>query len=285
MNIEIAQYSGYCYGVERAFRMVKDTATRRRKNIYTLGPLIHNNQAVDALKNEQGISVVHSLDDVPSGTVIIRTHGLPPAVIDEAREKGLDLIDATCPFVKKAQNYARELVDDGYHLVIIGEKDHPEVIGIKAHAKSNADVVEDEEEARLLGVDAQKLGIVIQTTQESGKVGKIVALLAMKAASVKIYNTICDATHQRQFSARELAEKVDVMVVVGGKHSGNTRRLTDICRTAGARTYHIEGANEIEETWFKQVENVGVTAGASTPDFVLEQVIERLEDIKARKGV
>ncbi len=285
MNIEIAQYSGYCYGVERAFRMAKDTASSKHKNIYTLGPLIHNDQAVGALKDQQGISVVDSLDDVPSGTVIIRTHGLPPSIIEKAKEKGLDVVDATCPFVKKAQNFARELVEDGYHLVIVGEKDHPEVIGIKAHANNNADVVEDEEEVRRLGVDARKLGIVIQTTQESGKVGRIIALLALKAANVKIYNTICDATHQRQFAARELAERVDVMIVVGGKHSGNTRRLTDICRTAGALTFHIERAEEIEEDWFEGAENVGITAGASTPDFVLKQVIGRLEDIKARKEV
>ena len=285
MKIEIAEYSGYCYGVERAFRMAKVTASGRKGKIYTFGPLIHNKQAVETLKQEQDVGVIHSLDEIDSGTVIIRTHGVPPGIFDEARAKGLVIVDATCPFVKKAQTFARELVDEGYHLVIIGEKEHPEVIGIKAHAGGNADIVEDASGAQTLSADKEKLGIVIQTTQESEKAGRMIGILAMKSANVKIYNTICDATHHRQFAARELAERVGVMVVVGGKHSGNTRRLAQICEEAGAQTYHVEEADEIREAWFENVEHTGITAGASTPDFVLAGVVRRIREIADRKGV
>ncbi|MEW5806225.1 MAG: 4-hydroxy-3-methylbut-2-enyl diphosphate reductase [Acidobacteriota bacterium] len=284
MKIEVAKYSGYCYGVERAFKMVRMTAAARRGKIHTLGPIIHNRQAVEALNKNQGVETVETLDDIMSGTVIIRTHGVPPQVLEDARARGLEVVDATCPFVKKAQDYAKQLVDEGYHLIIIGERNHPEVIGIKAHSGGGADIVEDEDEARKLSVDTEKLGIVIQTTQESEKVGRIIGILSMKTANVRIYNTICDATFHRQFSARELAQRMDSMIVVGGKHSGNTRRLYDICREVGAVTYYIETADEIKEAWLDGIENVGVTAGASTPDFILQEVIDRLNEIGRGRG-
>jgi 4-hydroxy-3-methylbut-2-enyl diphosphate reductase len=186
--------------------------------------------------------------------------------------------------VKKAQSYAKKLVKDGYELVIIGEKDHPEVIGIQAHAGGTAEIIENEREATSVRRDPEKLGIVIQTTQEAEKVSRIIGLLSMKAKNIKIFNTICDATFYRQSAARELAKRVDMMLVIGGRHSGNTRRLYDICRATGATTHHIETAREIKKSWFRNVGRLGVTAGASTPDFILKEVIQKVLKIEDKKG-
>ncbi len=283
MEIEIAKYSGYCYGVERAFKIVRAASSKKNGSIFTLGPIIHNKQAVDQLIKNQRIGFIESLDEADEGTIVIRTHGVSPRVIDKAMRKGLDVVDATCPFVKKAQSYARRLVRDDYLLSIIGERDHPEVVGIRAHAGGNAEVIENEEEAKSLMEGIDKLGIVIQTTQDSEKVSRIIGILSIKAKKIKIFNTICDATFYRQSAARELAGRVDMMLVVGGRHSGNTRRLFDICQKAGAETYHIETAREIRKSWFANVKKLGVTAGASTPDFILKQVIRRIQEMDEEK--
>lgn len=284
MDIEIAKYSGYCYGVERAFKMVKIASSKKNGSIFTLGPIIHNKQAVERLMKDQGVGLVETLEEADHGTVVIRTHGVPPQIIDRAIGKGLEVVDATCPFVKKAQSYAKKLVKNGYELVIIGEKDHPEVIGIQAHAGGSAAIIESEDEARSVSRDPEKLGIVIQTTQEAEKVSRIIGLLSMKAKNIKIFNTICDATYYRQSAARELAKRVDMMLVIGGKHSGNTRRLYDICRKTGAMTHHIETAREVKKSWFHNVERLGITAGASTPDFILREVIQKILEMEDKKG-
>ncbi len=285
MEIEIAKYSGYCYGVERAFKILKVASSKRNGSIFTLGPLIHNKQAVEQLVREQGVGSVESLSEADHGTIVIRTHGVPPQIINQAIKKGLKVVDATCPFVKKAQSYAKKLVKDGYTLVIIGEKDHPEVIGIQAHAGGSAVIIESEGEAKSISSDLEKLGIVIQTTQEAEKVARIVGLLSMKAKTIKIFNTICDATFYRQSAARDMARRADMMLVVGGRHSGNTRRLFDICKEAGAVTHHIETADEIKKSWFRNVRKLGITAGASTPDFILKDVIQKILSVDNKRGV
>ncbi len=284
MEIEIAKYSGYCYGVERAFNIVKVASSRRNGSIFTLGPIIHNKQAVDRLMKDQGVGSVESLEEADHGTVVIRTHGVPPQIIHQAKRKGLKVVDATCPFVKKAQSYAKKLVKEGYTVVIIGEKDHPEVIGIQACAGGSAGIIESEDEARSVPSDLEKLGIVIQTTQDAEKVARIIGLLSIKAKTIKIFNTICDATFYRQSAARNLANRVDMMLVVGGRHSGNTRRLFDICKETGVVTYHIETAHEIKKSWFRNVNKLGITAGASTPDFILEEVLQAVMSVDKKKG-
>lgn len=284
MDIEIAKHSGYCYGVERAFKIVKIASSKKNGSIFTLGPIIHNKQAVDRLMKDQGVGFAETLEDADYGTVVIRTHGVPPQIIERAIKKGLEVVDATCPFVKKAQSYAKKLVKDGYELVIIGEKDHPEVIGIQAHAGGSAEIIENEQEAKSVRRDPEKLGIVIQTTQEAEKVSRIIGILSMKAKNIKIFNTICDATYYRQSAARELSKRVDMMLVIGGRHSGNTRRLYDICRGTGATTHHIETAREVKKSWFHNVKRLGITAGASTPDFILKEVIQKILKIEDKKG-
>ncbi len=200
---------------------------------------------------------------------------MPPEVYAEAKKKGLKVLDATCPFVKRAQDYGKMLEEDGYAVVVIGEKEHPEVIGIKGHAKNKALVIESVEEAKAIPFST-KMGVVVQTTQEQALVGQIIPVLFEKCKELRVFNTICSATSERQEAVKELAGQVDVILVIGGRNSGNTRRLAQIASRI-APAHHIETAAELKAEWFKDVKRVGVAAGASTPDFVIEEVVKKLE--------
>lgn len=278
VKIEIAAHAGYCYGVRRAFDIVNQVPRDAGGGVYTLGPIIHNPQAVEALRRDRGVRAVHSLDEIPRGTLVVRSHGLPPQILEEAVRRGLDVVDATCPHVSAAQERARELVEEGYTLVIVGERNHPEVVGILAHARAEGIVVEDPDE--LEGTDRlKKVGVVVQTTQEMERLSQVVARLSLRCQELKLFNTICSATAERQAAARELASRADAMIVVGGRNSGNTRRLAHVCERQGVATHHIESTHEIDPGWLKGVDLLGVTAGASTPGFVLRDVIERLQEL------
>jgi len=278
MKIEIAAHAVYCYGVKRAFDLIRREVPHDADGkTYTLGPIIHNPQAVEALRRERGIRPVKDLDEISHGTVIVRTHGLPPQILDNARRKGMTIVDATCPHVTAAHQRAQELVEDGYKLIILGERNHPEVVGILAHAQGKGTVVEEAGELVSLH-RLDRVGLVVQTTQEVEKLAEVAARLSSKCQELKIYNTICSATVDRQSAARELARRADVMVVVGGKNSGNTRRLAHVCERERKPTYHVEAARDLEPEWFDGAALVGVTAGASTPGFVLREVVERLEE-------
>jgi len=277
MTITIADHAGYCYGVERAFKLVVEAADKGAGNLYTLGPIIHNPQAVDRLKEEKGVVPVLDLEEIPEGTVVIRSHGVPPEVIERAKAKGLGVVDCTCPFVKTVQRKAYELVNEGYRLFIVGERSHPEVIGILGHADGDAHVVEDAEDVLALPEVPDRIGVVVQTTQEIERFQRVVSELLPRCRELKVHNTICRATEQRQSAARGLAGRVDLMLVVGGRNSGNTRRLLSVCRNTSARCFHIETAMEIEPGWLEGVEHVGITAGASTPDFIIQEVLRKLD--------
>jgi 4-hydroxy-3-methylbut-2-enyl diphosphate reductase len=277
MKVILAKHAGYCYGVEKAFNTVEIAASTKDEPITTLGPLIHNKQAIDALRDELSVSSAGSLDEISEGAVIIRTHGVPPDVIRRANKKGLEVIDATCPFVRSAQNLAAKLVQEGYTLVVLGERNHPEVIGVTAHAGGLAIVVEDPHEIEQ-HLPIKRAGIVVQTTQQFEKLDKLIRIMLKHCKEISIQNTICYATTDRQNAARELAREVQSMVVVGGKHSGNTRRLVDICKQEGVPVYHVETADELKKNEFAGIETVGVTAGASTPDFIIRTVVSRLEE-------
>lgn len=274
MKVIVARHAGVCYGVERALKLA-DEAAASGDEVSTLGPLIHNPQAVAGLQ-EKGVGVASSLDDVADGTLIIRSHGVDPAVIVAAETKGLHVIDATCPFVRAAHTCAADLAVSGYSVVIVGESDHPEVEGILAHAGGEALIVQRAADlpAKL---PSRRVGIVVQTTQPPAVLREVVDALLARVAELRICNTICSATAKRQESAAELADEVDVIVVVGGHNSGNTTRLTEICQARNPRTHHVETAEELQEAWFTGAEVVGVTAGASTPDEQIRGVIDAIE--------
>lgn len=263
LRIEVASHAGVCYGVERALKLAAHAAESARGSVTTLGPLIHNPIVVRDLESA-GVKGAQTVDEVESGTLIIRAHGVVPQVIDQARAKGLEVLDATCPYVKKVHMAAEKLVREGYQLIVVGESGHPEVEGILGHAGDAAHVVSTPRD--LDGVDlARKVGVVVQTTQTPANLAAIVSALALRTVDLRVVNTICSATQERQDSAAELASRADVMIIIGGKNSGNTRRLAEICMDRCPRTHHIEDSSEIQRTWFEGVALVGITAGASTP--------------------
>ncbi|HZL07039.1 MAG TPA: 4-hydroxy-3-methylbut-2-enyl diphosphate reductase [Coriobacteriia bacterium] len=276
MQIIVAEHAGVCYGVERALNLAEEAATGGGA-VHTLGPLIHNPQVVAGL-TERGVTVADSVDEVTGGTLVIRTHGVDPARIESALGKGLSVVDATCPFVSTAQRHAAELAASGYTVVIVGEADHPEVEGILANAGGRALVVGHPED--LPGrLPSRRVGVVVQTTQSASRLADVVAALVPNVNELRVFNTICSATAKRQLAADDLARRVDVMIVVGGRNSGNTTRLAEICGAVNARVHHVESPSELKSEWFAGAVTVGVTAGASTPDGQIEDVISAMKAI------
>ncbi len=277
MKLYIAKSAGFCFGVKRAMEMALKAATKNSGQLYTLGPLIHNPQAVEHLKS-LGIKVKDRVEKIPGGTVIFRSHGVSLEELKRAKEKRLHIIDATCPIVKRAQFFAKYLHRHGYNLLIVGEAHHPEVEAIKSYLDQGV-VVDDVKRIQKLG-PWEKLGIIAQTTQSVGLFKEIVAACLEKAREVRVFNTICHATMTRQKEALEISRKVECMIVVGGYNSGNTQRLAAICRGVQPRTYHIETAKEIDPRWLAKKERVGLTAGASTPSWIIKQVEGELRRLK-----
>ena len=273
MEVILADNLGFCYGVKRAIQLAEDSAAPGQVS-NTLGPIIHNPQMVAKLA-ENGVGTVDSLDEVKEGTIIIRSHGVGPDVYDRVEAMGLNMVDATCPHVRKAQSSAKMLADEGYQVVIIGEKRHPEVKSIIEWAGDGAVAIETEEEADALPKYG-KLGIVAQTTFSAPKFKLIVERLLDKSSDMKILRTICTATDQRQSAAMKLATEVDLMIVIGGKNSANTTRLAQLCSDK-CKTYHIETADELRDDWFDKIKKIGITAGASTPDWIIKEVYKKCQ--------
>ena len=280
VEIVVARYAGYCYGVERALRLTDEALGGAPPPVATLGPIIHNPTVVSRLE-ERGVEVVEDVDEARSGTLIVRTHGVPPDVAAEAHARTLRVVDATCPFVAVAQRKAAALREAGYAVVILGEHDHPEVAGLEGFAGPGALVVEDAAGLPLSQLRGKRVGVVVQTTQTQANLASLATALAPVARELLVYNTICDATEKRQSAACELAGEVDVVVVVGGRNSANTARLAQLCRAIEGRTYHIEAAAELRPEWFAGAQRIGVTAGASTPDEEIEATVEALLELCA----
>jgi len=276
MNVIIAKRAGFCFGVKRATQMAFEAAGKGDKT-YTLGPIIHSPQVVQKLE-EMGVKVVRDLDNTNSGTIIIRSHGVLASEMDEAVQKQLEIVDATCPFVKKAQEHVKSLSEAGYGVVVVGDADHPEVQGIVSYGGDKVFVVGSGEEVKRLP-KMNKIGVVAQTTQSFENLKNVVSECLLRGGEIRVFNTICDATAVRQEEAKELACRVDCMLVVGGFNSANTRRLAEVCAEIQPRTYHIETAAEIDPAWFVNVERVGVTAGASTPKWIIDEVVGRIEEL------
>lgn len=281
MGLEIfsAERAGFCFGVKRAIEYAKKAAKNAgNQPVYTLGPIIHNPQVVKKLEG-YGIKPINHIDEIDNGTIIIRSHGVSPEIIEKAKNKGLHIVDTTCPFVKKAQQNAQELVKDGYQTFIYGDHDHPEVIGIYGASQKKAIIISCINELKEYDISG-KVGFIAQTTKSPDSYRDIIASIIKKVKELKVYNTICNTTETRQHSAAELARKVDIMFVIGGHNSANTRRLAEICKQTGTPTYHIETAAEINMEWFSSKEKIGISAGASTPDWLIKEVIEAMSEEK-----
>jgi len=272
MKIITAKSAGFCFGVKRAIDIAFKIAREKRQGVYTLGPIIHNPQVVATLK-EQGIIPINNFRSRKNiQALIIRTHGIPLTLSKELSSFGFEIIDATCPFVKKAQYYAKLLHEEGYQVVILGEKNHPEVKGIMSYAN---DVIIVNNKTPLPKLKS-KVGIVVQTTQSLKALKNVISDATIHAKEIKVYNTICNSTAQRLIETEKIARKVDIMIVVGGKNSANTTQLTRLCKSLSVPTYHIETPSEIKQEWVKGVKRLGITAGASTPEWIIKEVQENL---------
>lgn len=278
LTVRISDYAGFCWGVERALEMTYRAAKEAQGPVNTLGPLIHNPSVIADLKT-RGVGVVSDPAEIRGGTVILRSHGVPQETRALLTRSGLTVLDATCPFVTSAQEKAALLHDHGYLVVILGEKDHPEVLGLRSYAGKDSLVVESPRDlpAKL---PSKRVGVVVQTTQSQERLAELVADLAPRTRELLVHNTICSATEQRQGAAIAMAAEVDAVVVVGGRESGNTRRLAELCAAVQPRTHHVESAAEIDPTWFRGLHTVGVAAGASTPPGQIEAVVARLRELE-----
>ncbi len=279
MKVKVAAKAGFCFGVKRAVEMARKCLHDRDGPVYTLGPLIHNDQVTGALSIE-GIIPVSDVDEITGpGIVIIRSHGVVPEIYHRAEQKGLDLVDATCPFVRKVQQRVHNFVQQDIPVVVVGDPNHPEVQGIIGWSGGRAMVVADAGQAEKLD-KFPELGVVAQTTQRQDNFDAVIKVLRNSGSRVQVYNTICLATAERQREALELAQQVDAVLVLGGKKSANTAKLAQICHTAGKPVYRVETAEEIDFAWLKGLRTVGVTAGASTPGWIIEEVCCRMMDFE-----
>ena len=283
MEIILAEAAGFCFGVKRAVETaLKSAESNSGAPIKTLGPLIHNPQVVKELES-RGVTVEERPEDIDAGVVIVRCHGIPPKVMDQLSAKeGVTVVDATCPFVKRAMRFASQLKEEGYQIVIVGDSAHPEVKAIHGATGESAWVIDSPQAIDKLPL-TKRIGVIAQTTQSISNFQECVSALAGKADVLKAFNTICTATEQRQFSARQVAANVDVMVIIGGRNSANTRRLAEVCQEVGAKTYLIETADELRAEWFRGVKKAGVSAGASTPSWLIEGVLNEMSKLAEEK--
>ena len=276
MEIILAKEYGFCFGVRRAISLAED-ALRSGKKVASLGPIIHNSLEVSRLES-MGLRVIEDINDLnPEESLLIRSHGAPLDVISELKRRGTDIIDATCPLVARAQRMVDFLSSEGYTVIIAGEQGHPEVKGLVSYGRGKTFVVSSSEEISEL--PGEKIGIVGQTTFSIDRFREIVGEIVSKSWEVRIFNTLCNASRKRQIAVEELVEKTDVIIVIGGKNSANTRRLVEIAESKGATVYHIESWNELLPDWFIGKEKIGITAGASTPDWVIEKVLDKIREL------
>lgn len=276
MEIIRADKAGFCYGVKRAIEMVENELDKRKgKNVYITGSLIHNDQVNKKLE-EQGLIKINNLNEIEEGIVVIPSHGVSPEIIDSIQAKGLAICQATCPHVIKAQKLAQQLDEENYQVLILGERGHSEVKGILGHTGNRGIVIEKLEDLEKINL-AKKVGIVVQTTQNKDGLSQMAKEIAPKVKELKIYNTICHATEERQKAATKLAKEVDLMIVVGGYNSSNTKRLKEICQKTGLdKVHHLETWEELKKEMLEGIKKVGLTAGASTPDWIIEKIEEQI---------
>ena len=277
MEVIRAKTAGFCFGVKRAVDTVYEQLEKASESttIYTYGPIIHNEEVVKDMK-QKGIIVLQNeaeLDALTEGTVIIRSHGVEKAIYDKLNAKGIKIVDATCPFVKKIHNIVQKESTNGNYIIIVGNPQHPEVEGIRGWAGIKAVVVQTKEDIdKLIIPENEKVCVVSQTTFNYNKFKELVEIILKKSYDVSVLNTICNATKERQTEAQRIAEEVDAMIVIGDKHSSNTQKLFEICKNACKDTYYIQTLDDLDMNQLGSVETVGITAGASTPNNIIEEV-------------
>ena len=283
MKVLVAEKCGFCHGVRNAIRVAEKTLAEK-KGVYSLGPIIHNRDMVEQLA-KSGLKTVSKIEEIQSGTVLIRSHGAAPKQIAKLREKDLNIIDATCILVKRVQHIATEFENNGYEVVIIGEENHPEVQAVVGCAR-NVIVIANESDLNRLPENA-RLGVVCQTTQSPEHFGRMLGAIGRTNFSeLKVINTLCKEAIKRQESAVRLCKQVDIMFVLGGLESANTRRLAELCRTVNKQTYHLQNWDELDQSLLTGEKTAGVTAGASTPDWIIDEFRQNLEafDNNGRSG-
>lgn len=272
-EILMADSAGYCFGVRRVIHMAEETAANGN-TVHTLGPIIHNPRKIEELEAE-GVHAIEDAAAVDGGTVIVRAHGIPRDMQAAAEARGVNLVDGTCPYVTNSQQHAKELSDAGYRIVIVGDREHPEIVGVLSYIADDPVVVRNAGELPRFG-PKDRVGVIAQTTLQKDVYTAVVTAIADQAYEVRAFNTICFETDDRQEAARKLAAEVEAMVVVGGRNSKNTEHLAQICRDVGVRTVKVESAGELDPAFFDGIARIGVTAGASTPDEQVAEVVTAL---------
>lgn len=275
MEIVVAKHMGFCGGVKRAVEMARSTAEATDGQVFTWGPLIHNPQVVQRLEHA-GVRVADTLEDLQGDAFVVSAYGVEHAVLDAAKARGMRVVDATCPVVIRAHSLAFKLVEEGYQLVVLGDHGHPEMVTLKEVLQDKVTIVHDRAEAAQVKLRG-RAAVMSQTTQSQENFREIVGDLSLRTKELKVVNTLCPAITVRQEEAEKMVEEVDALVVVGGHHSANTTRLWEIGRAHKVPTYHIEVADELKAAWFTGVRQVGVMSGASTPDWIIAEVVQRLE--------
>ena len=276
MKIQLASSYGFCFGVKRAIEIAEE-----HRGAVTYGPLIHNKDEIGRLKKGFNIGLAKELSDVkPKDTVVIRTHGIPKEELASLKEKETEIIDATCPYVTTPQHIVAKMSAEGYSIVIFGDKAHPEIKGVVSYAQDPADafIVLTPEELEALPLKG-KVAVVSQTTKKPEDFAKIVNELMKTRKEIRVFNTICNATFENQDAAADLAKEADVMIVIGGKHSSNTKQLHSICQRYCKESYLVENESELLPEWFEGKRLCGISAGASTPDWIVQNVIDKIQEI------
>jgi 4-hydroxy-3-methylbut-2-enyl diphosphate reductase len=274
MEIIVADKSGLCYGVKRALRLARSTRVRRKGQVLTLGELIHNPMAIASLK-KMGIQTVAFPSSIREGTVIIRSHGVAPAVYKALKKKGVEIVDATCPIVRKIQRLVEGLAKKGAEIIIVGDPEHPEIQGIVGYSNGRGRIIEDEGQARRLPARKKRF-VLAQSTQDLSVFGSVVAALLERTEELGVYNTICHSTQTRQKSTSELAASVDILFIIGGKSSSNTRKLYEISKRAQPNTHFIESARQISPRLLRGAKRIGISGGASTPPEAIEEAVAKI---------
>jgi (E)-4-hydroxy-3-methyl-but-2-enyl pyrophosphate reductase len=276
MKLRLAKEIGYCYGVRNAVEAAVEEARKRNGPVVTLGEIIHNEHAVQMLRDQHGVDTINRPDEIDCGTVVIRAHGVPPETYRQLENRGVTVVDATCPFVKKTHTIAKKLADEGFFIVILGKRDHPEVIGIQGAIGAQCVVVEKDEDLDQVPA-TPKIAVVFQSTTTVEANRYALGPIAERCNEMRVMNTICDVTINRIEQAERLAPHVNAILVIGGKNSSNTKKLATMCRQLVPRTYHIEDAGELGLAELRPDDTVGIITGTSTPMVLVEEVVRALQ--------